>query len=251
MALCRIEYLFVFHNETIEEKAQLICRIFRSEKHNMNAENLKAFIKYGVDEAKTHEKIQLGGIGVCLFAAFGCLPAVFDLKNLFSMICAIVIALLTVPYFVFIVKIPKDLTIKNRVVCDAVNSLYIILTSTLGGAAWISVSQALVLLPISFAPIIAGTISALNCWIKLKRNKYISKKNDPNLVNIVVFSALGVFVGKRFYDYYSSIDAGMTSDVLVLAIGLIAIAILFAIMGTPSFLKIHYLKVLKQRNIDF
>lgn len=216
----------------------------------MNTENLKAFIRYGVDETKTYDKIQLGGIGACLLAGLGCLPAVSDLKNLFSIIGAVIIALLTVPYFVFIVKIPKDLTMKKRVVCDAVNSLYLILISTIGGAVWFSVSQVLILLSISFVPMMVVLICALGCWVKVKRNLYISKRNDPNLVNIAGFSAIGVFVGKKFYDYFSSVNTNMTSDILLLAIGLIAIASIFAILGTPSFLKIHYLKILNRMNIN-
>lgn len=216
----------------------------------MNTENLKAFIRYGVDETKTYDKIQLGGIGACLLAGLNCLSAFSDLQNLFSIIGSIIIALLTVPYFVFIIKIPKELTIKNRVVCDAVNSLYLTLTSSLGGAIWISVSQTSVLLSISFVPIMFALISVLGCWVKVKKNHYISKKNNPNFINIAGFSAIGVFVGKTFYDYFSSVNTNMTSDILLLAIGLIAIATIFAILGTPSFLKIHYFKTLKQMNIN-
>ncbi|MBR2907263.1 MAG: hypothetical protein IKC26_04380 [Clostridia bacterium] len=50
----------------------------------MNAENLKAFIRYGVDETKTYDKIQLGGIGACILTGIGCLPAISDFKNLFQ-----------------------------------------------------------------------------------------------------------------------------------------------------------------------
>ena len=50
----------------------------------MNTENLKAFIRYGVDETKTYDKIQLGGLGACLLTGLGCLPAVSDLQNPFS-----------------------------------------------------------------------------------------------------------------------------------------------------------------------
>ena len=216
----------------------------------MNIENLKAFIRYGIDETKTYEKIQLGGFGACLFAGLGCLPAVSDLKNLFSIIGAVTIALLTVPYFVFVLKIPKELTIKKRVVCDVINSLYLILTCTISGAICLSVSQVSVLMPISFVPLMLGVVSALSCWIKLKRNLYISKKNNPNLVNIAGFSAIGVFAGKIFYNYFSSVNTNMTSDILLLSIGLIAVAAIFAIMGTPSFLKLFYLKTLKQMNIN-
>lgn len=215
----------------------------------MNTENLKAFIRYGIDETKTCDKIQLGGIGACLLTGMGCLPAVSDLQNPFSIIGALILALLTIPYLVFILKIPKNLTIKNRVICDAVNSLYLILTSTIGGAVWLSVSKASTLFPISFVPIIIALITSLGCWVKVKRNCYISKKNEPNFVNIAGFSAIGVFVGKKFYDFFSSVHTNMTSYILLLAIGLIAIATLFAIMGTPSFLKIHYLKTLKRMNI--
>ena len=216
----------------------------------MNTENLKAFIRYGVDKTKTYDKIQLGGIGACLLAGLGCLPAVSDLKNLFSAIGAAIIVLLTVPYFVFILKIPKDLTIKKRVVCDAVNSLYLILTSTISGAVWLSVSQVSILFSVSFVPIIMAFISALGCLVKVKRNHYISKKNNPDLVNLAGFAAIGVFVGKKFYDFFSSVNANMTYDILFLAIGYIAIATIFAVMGTPSFLKMYYLKILRRMDIN-
>ncbi|MBR2907264.1 MAG: hypothetical protein IKC26_04385 [Clostridia bacterium] len=121
---------------------------------------------------------------------------------------------------------------------------------TIGSAAWLSISQTSILLSISFVPIIIALITGLGCWVKVKRNCYISKKNSPNLVNIVGFSAIGAFVGKIFSDFFSSVHTDMTSEILFFATGLIAIATLFAIMGTPSFLKIHYLKALKRMNIN-
>ena len=86
--------------------------------------------------------------------------------------------------------------------------------------------------------------------LSLLGNFRLKKKNNPDLVNLAGFAAIGVFVGKKFYDFFSSVNANMTYDILFLAIGYIAIATIFAVMGTPSFLKMYYLKILRRMDIN-
>lgn len=214
----------------------------------MDIKNLIAFINYGIDSNKTREKMILGAIAISIFSVFACLDCF--IYNTLTLVCVIMIFLLSITFIIVLSVISRLLNIQTRIKCDAIITIFTVAICSLTGTVYFYMNE----IPYSFllltVPFIFAIISFLNSYVKVKKNKYITKINNPNYLNLAVFTGIGVVFGYVIIErYYDQISKFISMDVLI-GVLFFLIAIIFAVMGAPSFLKLYYLKALNSMGIN-
>ncbi len=214
----------------------------------MDIKNLISFIRYGVDSAKTREKMILGAVAISIFSMFACMDCfIYDTLTL---VCAIIIFLLSIAFIVILSIVARVLNMQTRVKCDAIITIFTVAICSLTGTVYFYMNE----IPYSFllltVPFIFAIISFLNSYVKVKKNKYITKTNNPNYLNLAVFTGIGAVLGYVIMQrYYDQISEFISMDILI-GVLFLMIAIIFAVMGAPSFLKLYYLKELNATGIN-
>lgn len=214
----------------------------------VNIENLISFIRYGIDNEKTRAKMLLGSIGISAFAMFACMDGfVYDM---FTLVCTVVVFLLSISFIIVLSVISRVLNIKTRVICDFIITAFTIAIFSLSGKIYLYMNKISYSSLVSFVPLIFALTSFLFCYIKVKKNRYIKKNNNPNYLNLAAFAAVGVVIGTAIMRMYvDKISQPISPDTLIGVLFLL-IASAFAIIGTPSFLKLYYLKILDRMGVS-
>ncbi len=211
----------------------------------MNTENYRSFVKLGTNTKNTRERLLLGAAGICFLSILCSVPGLF--RGPAPMYFSISVQIIAVCYFVIMIAVSRNLTFYKRVLFDAVNASFSTVLFTLNFLSFAVSFQTPIPTYICVLPIVLAAISLLVCYIKCKTNKYIGKKNNPLYSNLVVFSAIGVILGRFFIPdtVYDMLTGEIMCQILTLLL-----ACIFAGAGSPSFLKLHYIKVLEAEGIS-
>lgn len=214
----------------------------------METENIKAFIKYGVDEKQTQPKIIFGCWGVATMAMTASIIGFFHRQTIWM---AIVVYLFSIAFFILSCVMSQKLTLKKRVQCSAIITVFTAFLFSMSGAIYFNIVNVWWGILVCCLPVLLAIISVLVCIIRLRKSQYSKKKNDPKYNNMLAFAAIGSVIGylgfKKLSDYMASI---VIPAEIVVALLLCLVACLFTIMGAPTILKLYYISKLTSQGID-
>lgn len=214
----------------------------------MEFDDIKAFIRYGVDDQQTKDKMLLGALGVVIMAM---LCSTFGLFSLRTMWMSVAIYLLSPAFIITLSISSKKLDLKKRIQCSAIIVAFSIMLFTLSSAIFLVIASMPYVFFICLVPIFAACISFLICYIRLKRCRYARKKNSRKYNHMLVFAAVGCAIG---YFAIRQMSAWLNSlsvpTEIVIAFILDIVACLFAIMGAPLVLKIYYISKLNSQGLS-
>lgn len=214
----------------------------------MKIENVKSFVHYGVNLQQTKEQIIFGGFGI---VAMAMLIGIFGFgypQTLWTSVAAYLLSLL---YLVLLSIFSKKLDLKKRIQCSALTSIFAVVLFTLSAAILLLVKSVPYVVLICFIPGLLAILSFLISYIRLKKNKYVNKRNNPKYNKMLSYAAIGSTIGALiFKTFLKRISFEIISAEVLVAILLEGVACLFAFMGAPVILKWYYIWKFSKQGVD-
>ena len=204
----------------------------------MKIENVKSFIRYGVNEQYNRDKTILGGLGI---SALAFLAGTCGFGQTNTIWLAIVIYVLSIVHMLLLFKVSKNINSKKYLLCSTIFCTFSTTVFSLSSAIFLIRAENPYVVLICLIPGGAALISFLFVFIQLNRNKYLNKKNNPKYKNIGAFVMIGMgctyFARDYLFDWtsYMSLSEDTYSAILQ-----ILLASVFALMATPTALKFYY-----------
>ena len=202
----------------------------------MEIKNVKAFVRYGVDEKMTQSKVMSGSVIISLIAAV--MGFIGICRQIW--VSPIIIFMGGITYVIWASGLSKNLTPNKRVKCTALNTVAAALLFSLCCQVFVEMCSIQYGFLLTLSPLVLGAVSFLISFIKCQMNLYIDKKNNPKYMNLASFAALGVAASGLLLEdlpMFENLPAEIT-----LAICFCLLANAFSMVGAPSLLKVYYIK---------
>ncbi len=213
-----------------------------TKKERQTIQNYQDFIRYGTHDTKPRDQLLIGTAAICFLALLAASPGLFcDGVIRYVSVAA---AVLSIAHLITAAIVTRELSLERRVLLDAVNGTAVTVVYSLVGLMYFLFFGIPGFAFLCLIPLLLGGISLLGCCIKCQNNMYLGKKNKKEFMNLAIFASLGYGLSHLFLAKMT--ESLLGDEVMVLA-ALLTLAGIFAVAGAPSFLKLHYIKILKNR----